>query len=300
MGTEAHIVAVGGARDGDGLVDQARRLLQRLDARWTRFSPRSELSRLNASSGRPVVLAADTFDLVSRAVAAWHMTNGLFDPTVHDALVHAGYDRTFARVAPDDGPVPDARPAPGCGAISLWPDSCAVLLPAGVRLDLGGIGKGYAADLVATTMIGWGASGACVNIGGDVRVTGAPPAGTDAWVVAVDGGSGDHEVARIRLAEGAVVTTTPLLRQWRRGGHTQHHLIDPRTGAPANTGIASVTVVGADASWSEVFAKAAYLAGLDGAPSVLENARLTGVVVADGGRIVPVPGIEEYLECALT
>ena len=123
---------------------------------------------------------------MERAVSAWQVTRGRFDPTVLTALENAGYDRTFEAVDRDRmEPVGPARPAPGCALIELDRLVRAVRLPAGVRLDLGGIGKGYAADLVATELHRAGAAGVCVNLGGDLRVVGEPPDEAPAWVVAV-------------------------------------------------------------------------------------------------------------------
>ncbi len=299
MGTDVHLVVVGGPQ---AVIEAGAAMVRRLDRRWSRFRPTSEISRLNASSGTPVVVPADTFDLISRAVAGWYATAGRFDPTVLDALVDAGYDRTF-RAVPKDAPDAPGRagsrglPSPGCAGIDLWPATRTAVVPPGVHLDPGGIGKGLAADLVAAEMLGLGAAGACVNLGGDVRVMGEPPTAAG-WVVAVDDpGPPEQEVAQVRLSAGAVVTTTPVFRAWRRGGLGYHHLIDPATGRPASTGVRSVTVVGGEAAWAEVFAKAAYLAGPDDAIEVLASAGLTGLIVTDAGELRAGPGMEAFVSC---
>jgi thiamine biosynthesis lipoprotein len=141
MGTDVHLMAVGGQPDG---LDQARALVLALEARWSRFRPDSELCRLNASAGHPVILSDETFALVAAAVDAWLLTAGRFDPTVLGALTAAGYDRSFELVAPE---APATRepmpPVPGCAGIALHRGTGLVLLPAGVALDLGGIAKGH-------------------------------------------------------------------------------------------------------------------------------------------------------------
>ncbi|HEX2850167.1 MAG TPA: FAD:protein FMN transferase [Acidimicrobiales bacterium] len=299
MGTDVHVVVVDAP---PAVLPAVCQMVRRLDRRWSRFRPASDISRLNGAAGAPVVLPADTFDLVARAVAAWHATGGRFDPTVLGALVDAGYDRTFSAVRREAGPAVGTRGdlgrrTPGCGGIDLWPASRTVRLPRGVGIDPGGIGKGLAADLVVAEALRLGACGACVNLGGDVRVAGDAPS-EEGWVVAVDDpGPPEREVARVRLAAGAVVTTTPVLRSWRRRGQSYHHLIDPATGTPAVTGIRSVTVVGGEASWAEVFAKAAYLAGPSRALGVLESAGLTGLVVTDQGDLVAGAGMEAFVAC---
>lgn len=254
MGTGAHVLVVGG--DEARLIDTARRRLDDLERRWSRFLPGSEVSRLNRRPDRPVVVSPDTFTLVARSVDAWHATGGRFDPTVLPAMLAAGYDRDFAEVAVAASPLGSARPSPGCGGIRLDPAVGAVWLPAGVGFDPGGIGKGLAADVVSRELVESGAAGVLVNVGGDLRVRGAPPEG-DEWVVAVaDPAGSDREVARFGLASGAVATSSRLRRQWRAGGRDVHHLIDPTTGTAAQTDVATVTVIAAEAWWAEALATA--------------------------------------------
>ena len=215
----------------------------------------------------------------------WQATGGRFDPTVLDALEAAGYDRSFDQL-PADGhgtPTPAGPgPAPGLAGIRIDTEAGTVTLPLGTHLDPGGIGKGYAADLLCADLRAGGAAGACVNIGGDLRVSGTPPRGGP-WVIAVPHPHGGH-AATLELTEGAVATSSPLRRAWRAGDRLAHHLIDPSTGQPAHTGILQVTVVAGEGWRAEVAAKAAFLAGL---PDALPLATRLGadalVVDHDGG-----------------
>jgi thiamine biosynthesis lipoprotein len=166
----------------------------------------------------------------------------------------------------------------------------AVRLPPGVELDLGGIGKGLAADLVVAELLHRGASGACVNLGGDLRVSGVPPT-DDGWVLDVAYAPG----VLIALADGAAATSSRLERRWRRAGRDLHHLIDPRSGMPANTGIAAITVLAGRAADAELLTKAAFLAGADEAPQLVASAGATGLLLLDDGALVALPGVERYL-----
>ena len=167
MGTDAHVIVVG----APGLLDGAQARLEQLEARWSRFRDTSELSRLNAANGAPVVVSPDTFALLVLARDAWHRTGGAFDPTVLRALESAGYDRDFASVERASPVAPgDALPAPGCDGIELDRLVRSVRLPRGTTIDLGGIGKGYAADLVCQEPDGCGRSGAR-RVGGFLRLT---------------------------------------------------------------------------------------------------------------------------------
>jgi thiamine biosynthesis lipoprotein len=292
MGTDVEVIVVDGP---DGAAAGAEARVEGLEARWSRFRPDSELSRLNQAAGTPAVVSLPTFRLVQRAVEAWSLTDHRFDPTVLPALEAAGYDRTFDDV-PSDGPDSPAPPgpAPGCAGIRLDPVVRAVTLPAGTRLDLGGIGKGYAADLVADELRQEGAAGACVNLGGDLHVSGLPPEGAPAWVVAVEDPAGGDGLGNLTLAAGGVATSTRLRRAWRRAGRVWHHLLDPATGRPAFEGLASVTVLAAETWWAEVLAKAAFLAGPDAGAALLARHGVTGLLVGDDGTVSELPGLGAF------
>ncbi|HET7516823.1 MAG TPA: FAD:protein FMN transferase [Actinomycetes bacterium] len=283
MGTQVELLAVDAP---GGALAAARSRLAELQARWSRFRPDSEISTLNRAAGRPVAVSPETLTLLALAVLGWQSTAGRFDPTVLDALEAAGYDRSIDQL-PADGPATDGvRPAPGpaSGLAGLGIDAQAgtVALPAGTRLDLGGIAKGYAADLLCAQLRASGAAGACVNIGGDLRVSGTAPQGGP-WTIAVSHPRGG-QAATLLLTEGAAATSSPLQRAWQAGGRPAHHLIDPHTGQPAQIRILQVTAVAAEAWRAEVATKAVFLAGL---PDALPLATRLGaealIVDQDGG-----------------
>lgn len=294
MGTTAHVLVVAvNACLEQRLMDRAEARIDNLEQRWSRFIPTSELCRLNAAAGRLAIVSDLTFEVVARAVDAWFLTDGRFDPTILPALRSAGYDRSFELVWADlAGSASSAAPsfAPGCAEIRLTPSVNGITLPVGVELDLGGIGKGCAADLVAEELIAAGADGALVSIGGDLRCIGTPP-WDEGWLVDVDDAfEADATARRLVLQEGAVVTTTRTKRAWKNG----HHIIDPATGRSAQTGLAAVTVLSGEAWWGEVFAKAAFLAGPDHAPAVLERAGVTGLLTFDDGTTQQVEKLEAF------
>ena len=299
MGTEARVMVLGGS---DNLAEGAEAALHRLEALWSRFREDSELTLLNRTErGRPVRVSESTFSVISRAVDAWQRTGGRFDPTGLDAMMALGYDRDFASVR--DGSSRAARhPArttppsalPGCADIILDSMVHAVTLPAGVSLDLGGIGKGYAADLTAAELMAAGAEAVCVNLGGDLRVMGQGPY-NDAWEAGFDDPVLAAEFGRVRFASGAVATSTRSRRQWQRvdatrGAESVHHLLDPTTGVSAASGLATVTVVAGVAWWAEVLAKAAFVAGQAAGASLLRSMGVEGVLVADDGTVCTTSG----------
>jgi thiamine biosynthesis lipoprotein len=246
MGTEIELLLDGGPAGVFAAVE-----LERLEALLSRFRPDSELSRLNA--GGTLDAGPDLLAVTRAALAARERSGGRFDPTVHDALVTAGYDRSFELLAPDDSHRPG--PAPRCnGRVEV--DGSRITLAPDVRLDLGGIAKGYAVDRAAAILA---ERGPClVNAGGDLVARGG------SWPVGLEGAD-----VVLELTGGAIATSGRDRRRWRRGGEECHHLIDPATCRPAVTDLLHVTVVAPTAVEAEVLAKVAFLGGVVDVPRVL-------------------------------
>jgi thiamine biosynthesis lipoprotein len=278
MGTDAHLVLVGG---DEAILRRGEAHVRDLEQRWSRFLETSEISALNRHAGRPVVVSPDTFELVRKAAAAWELTGGRFDPTVGAALIAHGYDRDFPTLATTVPPAPGTAPAPGPAHIELVPEIDAVTVPVGVTLDPGGIGKGLAADLTACLLTA-GASGALINLGGDLRAVGRAPT-PEGWVITVpDPIEPGRELLRLAISDGAVATSSRLRRRWITASGEAHHLIDPRTGRPAHTAVVAVTVVAAEGWWAEALTKALFLTGPAGLDDYDDLHAV--IVTADGTR----------------
>ena len=249
----------------------------RLEATLSRFLPASELSELNRA-GR-LDAGPDLLRVTELALEARVRTGGRFDPTVHDALVAAGYDRTFEEVGAG-GTVVATRPAARClGDVTVAPETGEIVLGPGVKLDFGGIGKGYAVDRACGLLAPFGPC--LVSAGGDLAVDGG------SWPVGVETHAG---TLTLELTSGAIATSGSDRRRWATPEGPAHHLIDPRTGSPAETDLLRVTVAGRTAIEAEVLAKALFLAGAEeaaveadelAAPAVLTL--LDGTTVLAGG-----------------
>jgi thiamine biosynthesis lipoprotein len=290
MGSDAHVIVVGGPPGG---AERARRRIDDLEARWSRFRPDSEISELTRRAGEWVPLSADSLLLVERALEAWRLTVGRFDPTVLGAVIRAGYDRSFELL---DRPASGGVSPLAVGAAGIEVDGERVRLPPGVGFDPGGIGKGLAADLVVAEILAAGAAGACVNLGGDLRVAGEPPAAPSAWTVAVEHPASAEPVALLGLHDGAVATSTTLRRRWIAAeGQERHHLIDPWTGAPSTSDLTLAAVVAADAWVAEVLAKAVLLRGSAHAFDLVAGLGADALTVDRHGAIDATPGLAAFL-----
>lgn len=258
--------------------------------RLTRFDPQSELSQLNASAGRwfpasPLLVAA-----VRAALEAARRSDGLCDPTLLPLLEAAGYDRDFAAIARREigpGDLSD-HPTGLWRAIRVRDD--AVRLPPGARLDLGGLAKGWAADVALEDLLA-DFPDALVSVGGDIRLRGSQP-GSPGWVVGIEDPRIDalagHDRATLALKAGGVATSGATRRWWRRGGQRMHHIFDPRTRRPARLWsdadddaapdaarlIAAATALAPTALRAEVAAKLALLRGYPAALAAVEQPEL--------------------------
>jgi thiamine biosynthesis lipoprotein len=256
-------------------------IFARENRRFSRFRPDSELSRVNASAGEWVTASRPFAEVTRSALEAARVTGGLFDPTVLPALKAAGYDRDYDEMKSDpeleemrrDVQFLLAADEKSCGRWQeVEVDGDRVRLPEGAELDFGGIAKGWTVDLAARSLadMPWG----IVDAGGDLRLVGRDIAEGGLDIAIEDPEAKGAEALRVRIESGGLATTSVTVRTWGEG---MHHLIDPRTGRPAKTGILQATVWGRTCAEAEAWSKAAILSGSD----VFEKA-LACIVFASG------------------
>lgn len=287
MASEVRLVVVDAP---SGSTTRAMERIVELERRWSRFTAASDITRINRAGGDEVPVSGDTVVLVAAMVEGWRSSAGRFDPTTLPDLVGAGYARSVVDGRPA-APLPaTARRGADLGRIVLDPVASTVRVPAGTVLDPGGIGKGLAADLVATDLLAVGARGALVSIGGDLVVAGTPPHG-DRWAIDVeDPMTPGTALLTIHLDRGGVATSSTRSRRWRVRGAPHHHLIDPATGRSARTDLVAATVVASTAWQAEVAATSALLLGRGAGLADLATQGLAGVLVGRDGTVVTSPG----------
>jgi thiamine biosynthesis lipoprotein len=290
-----------GPREPGELANEIEIAFRLVHRALSRFDPDSELSSLNADRRDTVPASSLMIGFVEAAIGAAEVTDGLIDPTLIDELERCGYRDSRAGVLP--APLTEAfawaprrRPAqPGrrrWRLVAADRGSMTIRRPPGIRLDSGGIGKGLAADIGASRLRD--CESFVVDCGGDMRIGGTLGL---ARPVEVADPFGRRLAARFELAAGAIATSGLATRIWRRpDGSFAHHLIDPSTGDPAWTGLAQATAAAATGVEAETLAKAALLAGPEGAREILA-VRGGVLITADGstevvGPIAPPVGAE--------
>lgn len=261
MNSSIVLAAEGTAAKLDAGFGMTRAWIEEQAARFTRFRETSELVQLNRSAGEWVRVSQEMYALLSDAQDLYHETGQLFDPTILDALEQAGYDRTIELVR-EQGAVARNAVTPLCRAFGIRfdPQRSAVRLPAGVRIDLGGIAKGWIAQRAAEQLKCF-SSCCAVNAGGDLFTMGLPR-GRAEWEIGLeDPRSPDEDLAVLYVGAGAVATSSIVKRSWQQGEAHRHHLIDPRSLRSARGAWLSVTALAAKGTTAEAFAKAILIAG---------------------------------------
>ena len=278
MGTTISVLAP--EENAEAARDATRWLFAEWEAALSRFRSDSDLSRLNARAGEWVAVSPLLFTVTATALEAALATNGIFDPTLLRQLVSLGYDRTFTALPPIAPSLSEMiRPGGGWRGIQLDRGEGRIFLPVGVALDFGGIAKGMAVDAAIERLREMGVPSGCVNAGGDLATFGALPDG-DGWPIGVQG---IHATRMITLKHGSLATSGIANRQWRQGAFVRKHILDPRTGMPAETGLWSVTVAAARCAQAEAAAKAAFILGPREGARFLDERKLAGLFAHEDG-----------------
>ncbi len=309
MNTDIHLSMVAPRQKGlVRIVEESFRYFEQL---LTRFRPTSELSLLNDSQDPLFFASPDFFAAVEAALWAAQQTGGVYDPTILVYLEEAGYDCTFAAVA---NPRPLLRNKPAADSssstesladrnltgidyrhIGLDPFAQAISRPPGLRLDLGGMGKGWTVDRLADELCQKGHF--LLNAGGDLYAYGSPGPKRGWEIHLVHPQKPELNFASLSLQYHAVATSTIARRRWVKNGVVQHHLIDPRTGRPAMTDVISVSVVAGRVFTAEVYAKVALILGIEEGLTFLEALPdVEGVLFSASGAVYLTSGMDQYLD----
>jgi thiamine biosynthesis lipoprotein len=225
-------------------------------------------------------------------------TDGGYDPTFLHQLLSVGY--TSSIDDPDRITIAVDSPCATHTVHDVRLDGAHVSVPTGLSLDPGGIGKGFAADLVVTELLARDTSGALVSIGGDIAAAGSAPT-PEGWHVCIeDPHRAPATVTTLGFSGGGIATSSTRSRRWMHQGTEQHHVIDPATGTTSITDLATVTVVARSGWLAEAHATAALLAGSAGAVGYLEAHGLSGVAIDRAGAVSATVDLADVVDIITT
>jgi thiamine biosynthesis lipoprotein len=297
MGCQMSAVVESDSRAAGQALAQVPHWFEEWEQHLSRFRESSELNQLNRHAGQAMQVSSILWEVIQLAIKSATWSDGLVSPTILNALEAAGYDRSFeliGSIGSNETRSADARPDGLWRSIDRKSSTRSIQLPVNVRIDLGGVAKGWAAERAVRKLSIHGA--ALVEASGDIALAGARRDG-QAWPIGVSNPlQPDQQLELIMIDQGGVATSGRDYRRWKKDGQWQHHIIDPRTGLPAVTDVISATVVAPTAYQAEVAAKVTLILGGEKGLSWLnEHADHAGLLVLEDGRVLYSERMQKYL-----
>lgn len=279
-----------------GELDQVPAWFEGWEALFSRFRQDSEISRVNDSTGTPVRVSSEFAAVFELARAAEQRSGGLVTPVLLDALIEAGYDRSFKELAPAlmDNSFQPCAVQPGLMQIEWDATNRMILLPPGLHLDFGGIVKGWAAHETVDRLRKHGP--VLMDAAGDIAI-GQRLSNGEPWPVGIANPfHPDEDLHLLRLENCGVATSGKDRRRWQQNGNWRHHIIDPRMGLPAVTDVLTATIIAPTSIQAEWAAKTSLLlGGQTGLEWLNTNPELAGLLVLDDGQCLYSSNFEPYL-----
>ena len=259
----------------ESAVKAAQNEISRLDKLLSVQNENSEIFKLNQS--KEMTVSEDTLTLITRSKELYTLTNGSFDITCEPLTREWGFYSGPENKVPSQKAIENALE--GVGAEHIDIENSTVTLDENTSLDLGGIAKGFASQKAAEILKEYGVTSALMSLGGNVRAVGSKPDG-DFWSVAVtDPDDNSKSIGTLKISDKAVVTSGGYQRYFEENGQTYHHIIDTKTGYPADSGLKSVTVVSEDDTLADALSTSLFVMGLEKSGEFYrENSSLFGAV----------------------
>lgn len=279
-------------QNADAALDEAVAEIERLDALWSIASSDGEIARLNAE--KQITASADTLALLTRAKEISAATDGLFSTTIAPLMEAWGFTSGDYRV-PDEAELSALLAHVDDEEIAI--SDSTVTIPADAKVDLGGIAKGFTSARVMEIFRENGVENGILSLGGNVQALGTKPDGS-LWRVGLQDPADERALfATLELADKAVITSGAYERNFEQNGIVYHHIIDPRTGYPAESGLSSVTIVSDDGTLADGLSTALFIMGKEAAVEFWRSHRddFDMVLLADDGAVTVSAGIADAL-----
>ena len=271
--------------------------VNQLDAALSRTQQAGDLYKLNHANGQPTEVSDDTYTALEKALEYAEMTNGTFDPTMAPLTDLWGIGTDNARV-PAQSEIDEALTHVGYQNVKLLGSNQVQLLN-GAQVDLGGIGKGYAGDIVhemveSDTSDQWHV---LARLSGNIEMYGGKTAdsGTDNWNIGIaDPDDNTDSIAVVSLRDGSVVTSGDYERFFEKDGKRYHHIFDPATGYPADSGLRGVTVIDPCSTKADALTTALFVMGLDKGMKFCEENKIAAVFITSDKQVYTTSKTGDY------
>jgi thiamine biosynthesis lipoprotein len=278
-------------------LDEAMAEIHRLDRLFDYGGAESDVGRLNlAAGGGPIAVQQETIVVLERALDYARASGGAFDPTVGPLVDVWGFRPDTERRVPDNASIASALALVDYRLVRIDKASgTAELTRAGMRVDLGGIAKGYAADRAADVLVRAGITSAILDIGGNVYVLGLRD-GAHRWRVGLQHPrQTDAMFGVLSLTGHSVATSGDYQRFFEADGERYHHVLDPRTGQPAR-GLIAASIVAETGLDADAASTAVFVLGLEPGLQLLESMGLEAVLFTEELRIVVTEGLRPHYQ----
>lgn len=292
MNTYMTLTAYG--ENAETALEESANKIQILESLWSVTDSESEIYRANHSAGQTITVSQETAELLSFALEMAEKTNGALDPTIYPLLTAWGFTTDTKRV-PSDEEIASLLQYVGYDRIQLEDKS--LVVPDGMELDLGAVGKGYAADLVTEVLKKYGVESAIISLGGNIQAIGSRPDGND-WRIGIRAPWEDGNLGVLEINDAAVVTSGGYENYFEdENGTVYWHIIDPATGYPADSGVQAVTIIGAEGRMCDALSTALFVMGSENAEEYWrENGGFDMLLITDENEIILTEGIADQFE----
>lgn len=273
------------------LLTEAREMIQTYEKLFSVNHEDSDVAKLNRAGGQPVKVSDETYQLLKKSLAISERTDGVFDISIYPLVRAWGFTTEEYRI-PTQKEREQILETVDYRAITLKEDST-VVLPEQMQIDLGGIAKGYVSQRLMELFRDRGAAAAVVSLGGNVQTYGEKPDGTLFTVGITDPADGVSLLGTVEVGETAVITSGSYQRYFERDGIRYHHIMDKKTGAPADSDLTSVTVLSENGESADSLATALFVMGKERAMAFdRENDDIKCILIDKNNEIWTSEGIE--------
>lgn len=275
----------------ESVLESAENQLKDLESLWSVTDEQSEIYAINHGGGQSITVSDKTAELLRFSLEMAERTDGSLDITTYPLLTAWGFT-TESKQVPTDEQIAELMQYVGYDKISLS-ENTVTLLP-GMDIDLGAVAKGYACDLATENLQANGVTSAIVSLGGNIRAIGSKPDGSD-WKISVEHPDNRDSLGLLSLSDVSVVTSGAYERYFEdESGKRYGHILDPSTGKPAQSGLASVTVVGKESKVCDALATAFFVMGLEKTQNYLEKHKEIDVLIlTEQGELYLTQGLQD-------
>lgn len=290
FGMDTYMTITAYGENADEALEKARERILELEGEWSVTDENSEIYQANHGNGAWVALSEDTRDVVGFALEMAEKTGGDFEPTIYPVLEAWGFTTDENRI-PSSEELQALLEHVGYEKVSL--NGNELRLPEGTEIDLGAVGKGYAADVAAEVIEEQGVESALLDLGGNIQAVGSRPDGTD-WRLGIRNPFGDGQIGMLEASDCAVVTSGSYERYFvGEDGKEYTHIIDPQTGRPADNGLVSVTIIADEGKAADALSTAMFVKGAEEAQKYWrEHQDFEMIAVTENGDVYVTEGIE--------